>query len=257
MCVARDPSSPAPDLPPSVAAARSRPTIPERTVALLEVLICSDYPTQFALASTMAAIGLRPFAPNGHLVVGYVVALSLADSVLLIGLILLFLRARGEQPQELLLGTRRVGAEMRAGVPLVFVALGIGFGVLATIQVLAPQLHTVENNPLQELIRNPRDAALFALVVVVAGGIREEIQRAFLLHRFDGWLGGGGVGVAVTSVAFGAGHLLQGTDAAIATGTLGAFWGIVYLRRRSAVAPVVSHAGFNLLQIVQYILAGS
>ena len=58
----------------------------------------------------------------------------------------------------------------------------------------------------------------------------------------------------VTSVAFGAGHLVQGYDAAIVTGLLGAFWGVVYLRRRSVVAPMVSHAGFDLLQILQFVV---
>jgi membrane protease YdiL (CAAX protease family) len=43
-------------------------------------------------------------------------------------------------------------------------------------------------------------------------------------------------------------------DASIATGLLGAFWGVVYLRRRSAVAPIVSHSGFDLIQIVQFLL---
>jgi membrane protease YdiL (CAAX protease family) len=94
------------------------------------------------------------------------------------------------------------------------------------------------------------------LVVVVAGGVREEAQRAFVLHRFEVWLGGRWVGLVVGSAAFGAGHLLQGADAAIATGLLGVFWGIVYLRRRSVVAPIVSHSGFNLLQIAQYLLVG-
>ena len=61
----------------------------------------------------------------------------------------------------------------------------------------APWLHTVEQNPLQDLIDTPRDAALFALVVVVAGGVREELQRAFLLRRFERWLGGARVGVVV------------------------------------------------------------
>ena len=32
---------------------------------------------------------------------------------------------------------------------------------------------------------------------------------------------------------------MQGWDAAIATGTLGAFWGVLYVRRRSAAAPLV------------------
>jgi uncharacterized protein len=60
--------------------------------------------------------------------------------------------------------------------------------------------------------------------------------------------------VILTSAAFGAGHLLQGADAAIATALLGAFWGAIYLRRRSMVAPMVSHAGFDLLQIAQFLV---
>jgi len=91
-------------------------------------------------------------------------------------------------------------------------------------------------------------------VVLVAGGVREEIQRAFLLHRFEVSLGGPVVGVLVTSIGFGAGHLVQGLDAAITTGLLGAFWAVIYLRRRSAAAPIVSHAGFDLVQIVPYLL---
>ena len=64
------------------------------------------------------------------------------------------------------------------------------------------------------------------------------------------------VGVVVASAAFGAGHLMQGTDAAVTTALLGAFWAVVYLRRRSIVGPMVSHAGFNLLQLAQFIVIG-
>jgi len=155
-----------------------------------------------------------------------------------------------------LIGRVRVLQEAALGVPMIVVAIGIGVAVLLIVQRFAPSLHTVEHNPLQELMKSPRDAWLFALVLLVAGGIREEVQRAFLIHRFDGWLGGGATGVAVTSIAFGAGHLLQGIDAALATGLLGAFWGAVYLRRRSCVAPMVSHTGFDLLQIVQFLTLG-
>jgi membrane protease YdiL (CAAX protease family) len=133
------------------------------------------------------------------------------------------------------------------------VALGLAVGLLLAIQNFVPWLHNVRENPLAGLLRSPRDAWLFALVVLVAGGVREEIQRAFLLHRFEVWLGGGAVGVIVTSVAFGAGHSVQGYDVAIVTGLLGAFWGVIYLRRRSAVAPMVSHAAFDLLQILQFV----
>ena len=197
-----------------------------RLVALIEVLICSDFPTQIALGATFTALGYAPFGAGGRLQVGYVVGLSLVDALLLVGLVLAFLYAHGESPRDVLLGRRPLGQEAARGVPLIFVALAIGIAVLVTIMRFAPSLHTVEHNPMQELLRSPRNAWIFAVVVVVAGGVREEIQRAFLLHRFEGWLGGGGFGLVVTSVAFGAGHLLQGVDAAIATGLLGAFWGV-------------------------------
>jgi membrane protease YdiL (CAAX protease family) len=223
-------------------------------VALIEVLLCSDVVTQFAIGGTLTALGYHARTPSGQLSVGYVVALSLGDAVLLIGLILALLYAHGERPREVLLGPRPVVAEGVFGLWLLPIALGIAFVVMLSVRRFAPSLHNVELNPLQGLLGSPRDAWWFALVVVVAGGIREEIQRAFLLHRFEVWLGGGTVGLIVTSVAFGAGHFdLQGVDAGIATGLLGAFWGFVYLRRRSAIAPMVSHAGFDLLQIVPFL----
>jgi membrane protease YdiL (CAAX protease family) len=242
---ASDGGDPSPGAPPT--------PIGERLVALLEVLICSDFPTQLALSATFAALGFAPFGPNGELRVTYVAALSFLDTILLVGLILFFLRAHGERPFDVLLGSRPIGGEIRYGIPLTFVVLVVGIGTLVAIRYFLPSLRTVEVNPLEGLLGTPGDAWLFAVVVVVAGGVREEIQRGFLLHRFERWLGGGTVGVIATSAAFGTGHLLQGADAAIVTGLLGALWGVVYLRRRSVVSPMVSHAGFDLLQILQFL----
>ncbi len=218
------------------------------------MLICSDFLTQVALGGTLTAFGYQPYV-KGRLSVAYVVGLSLGDAALLIALILLLLYAHGERPRDVLFGRRPIVGEAVLGLPMILIALGIAIVVLLAVQQFFPSLHTVAQNPLQDLLRSPRDAWLFALVVLVAGGVREEIQRAFLLHRFDVWLGGGTVGIIVTSAAFGAGHMLQGVDAALATGLLGAFWGAVYLRRRSCAAPMVSHAGFDLLQIMQYFVA--
>lgn len=221
-----------------------------RIIALFEVIICSDYPTQIVLATAFASFGYTPFTHAHRLSVSYVVALSLIDTGLLVGLIVLFLRAHGERPRDIFLGRRPAAREAALGVPLIVAAFLLGITVLGLIQHFAPSLHTVPRNPLEDLIRSGRDAWLFALVVVVAGGVREELQRAFLLHRFSQSLGGAWVGVVVTSVAFGAGHLVQGRDAMVATGTLGAFWAVVYLARRSVLAPMVSHAGFDLIEIV-------
>jgi CAAX protease family protein len=238
---------------PSPASSGAPGVIP-RLIALLEVIICSDYPTQIALGNTFAAFGLTPIGSNGALRLRFVVALSLTDAALLVALIMFFLYAHGERPRDVFLGRRPVAAEIIHGVPHILWALAIGIVVLRSIQAFAPWLHTVAHNPLQGLIRSPRDAWLMALVVVIAGGVREELQRAFLLRRFEVWLGGPVVGVIVASAAFGVGHLLQGADAAIGTALLGAFWAIVYLRRRSVIAPMVSHAGFDLLQVAQFLL---
>ena len=43
---------------------------------------------------------------------------------------------------------------------------------------------------------------------------------------------------------------------AMATALLGAFWGVIYLRRRCCVAPMVSHSGFDLVQIAQFLAVG-
>ncbi len=243
-----------PELPQTAGEPPHRPKLAERMVALVEVLICSDYPTQLALGSALGLAGYAPQASDGALSLRFVVALSLADTAALVVLIVVFLKAHGERPLDVFLGSRPVPLEIAAGLRLALVSLAGAVAVLVAIQALVPSLHTVAHNPLQDLVRTPGDTALFGLVVVVAGGVREEIQRAFLLHRFEHWLGGGAVGVIVVSTAFGAGHLLQGLDAAITTGLLGAFWGVIYLQRRSAVAPIVSHAGFNLLELGQFLL---
>jgi membrane protease YdiL (CAAX protease family) len=251
-----DADSPASEIPPRVSPRPSTPTVAERTLALLEVLLCSDYPTQFALNATLVALGFHAQSPDGGLNFGFVMALSLLDTVFLVGLIILFLRTHGESPREVFFGGKPFAAEARAGIPLIFAAFAITLLVLLLVRTIAPSLHTVEHNPMQDLMRTPGKALMFAGLVVVAGGIREELQRAFLLRRFERSLGGANVGLVVGSLAFGVGHLVQGIDAAIAIAVLGAFWGIVYLRRSSVVAPMVSHSGFDLLQVLQFIVTG-
>jgi membrane protease YdiL (CAAX protease family) len=232
------------------------PSLDRRIVALIEVILCSDYPTQILVGLALASAGYNATDDAGRLTIGYVLWLSLIDTALLIGLILLFLRVHGESPAQVFWGHRPILDEAMQGLPLTLVAIVLATSVLLIIQLVAPSLHTVEHNPLQEVIGTPGDAALFAVVVVIAGGVREEIQRAFLLHRFETRLGGPVVGVLVSSAAFGAGHLVQGVDAALATGMLGVFWAVIYIRRRSAAAPMVSHSGFNLFQLIQFLTLG-
>jgi membrane protease YdiL (CAAX protease family) len=221
--------------------------------ALAEVVLCSGLPTQLVIGQLLGVAGYPPFA-DGAPQRGPLAALALLDSVILIGLILLLLRVHGESAAELLVGRRPVLRESLLGlllVPAFFVGVGV---VVLTLRALLPWTHNVPINPFEQLMRTPGDAALFAVVVIVAGGLREEIQRAFLLRRFEVHLGGQVFGLIVVSLGFGLGHALQGWDAAIVTGLLGYTWGVLYLKRRSAVAPIVSHSGYNALQVLQVLL---
>ncbi|MDR1989757.1 MAG: CPBP family intramembrane metalloprotease [Acidobacteriaceae bacterium] len=250
-----DLETPTAELTPPPPRADRAPSARARLVAAGEVLLCSDYPTQFLLGVIFHGFGLSMQDADGGLSFNFIVLLSLIDTVLLLGLIFACLHAHGESPREVFLGARPIAQEARLGMPLTVVAFVLAVGGLLTARWVMPGWKE-PRNPFQDVVTGPGSAAMFALVVVIAGGIREEVQRAFLLHRFEHWLGGIWVGVGVTSLAFGAGHLVQGADAVVATTILGAFWAIVYVRRRSVVAQVVSHSSFNLLQLLQLVAIG-
>jgi membrane protease YdiL (CAAX protease family) len=228
----------------------------QRVLALLEVLLCSSLPTQFLIASLLGAVGIVPRVGD-QLSLTFVLVLSLTDTAVLIGLMVALTRAHGDSPSLLWRGRAPLRGEIVIGLLLVPVAVFMVAFLLGIIRTFAPGLHNVPENPLEALAtRGAGGAALFGIVAIVAGGIREELQRAFLLQRFERHLGGATVGVVVLSTAFGLGHALQGWDAAVATGALGAFWAILYLRRRSSVAPMVSHAGFNSIEVLRVALGG-
>jgi membrane protease YdiL (CAAX protease family) len=57
-------------------------------------------------------------------------------------------------------------------------------------------------------------------------------------------------GLGAYSLLFGALHFDQGLDVAVAVGCLGLLWGILYLKRGSAVMSMTNHASFNAAQVI-------
>lgn len=225
----------------------------ERIRAILEVILCSGFPTQLLLIVVLRALGIPLKLEDGGFNPTFVFSVSMLDAGLVIGLVMLLLRAHGESIRRVLLGQGRMLKEVFLGIALIPVVFLVVALIIGLILQFAPQLHNVPNNPLEGMLQNGTDAVIFAIVVMFAGGVREEVQRGFIVHRFSRYLGGGAVGVLIYSVFFGLGHYEQGYDASMATATLGAIWGFVYLRRGSIIAPVVSHAGFNLAQVLKFV----
>lgn len=243
--------APAPGAPPPTLLPPAAPTsTATRVASLVEIFLCSGVPTQLLVGVMLMAGGIPPLAPNGDLAFTHVVLVALIDTAIVTWLAAFFLRLRGESAREVFLGRRSRLREVALGLALVPVVFAVVVAAAYSIQTFTPWLRNVPTNPLEALLSDPWRVAIMLVVVSFGGGFREEVQRAFILHRFEQHLGGAVVGLVVFSTAFGLGHLLQGYDAAILTGLLGILWGIVYLRRRSIVAPFVSHAVFNILQVL-------
>jgi membrane protease YdiL (CAAX protease family) len=215
-----------------------------------EVVLCSGFPTQLALTGAARLAGLAPLTPDGGLSLAFVAAVSLGDTVLLAALVVWLVRRRGETVRDVLAGHRPQGREILLGLVLVPLLLVFISSTMWTLRSLFPTLRNVPDNPMEAMARTLGGAAVLMSVSIVAGGVREEVQRAFLLHRFRTDLGGPVTGLILTSVGFGLGHVVQGWDAMIVTGLLGAFWGLVYLWRRSITVGIVSHSLANAAQVV-------
>jgi uncharacterized protein len=236
-----------PDSPDLTPPASTSPQL-SRGRAAAEVLICSGYATQLLSLAVLSGFGITPGA-DGTLSPAFIFGISALDTALLLSLIFVFLKHSNDSPQKVFLNHERATHELRLGVMLVPVIFVTVVASQLTLRTLVPFLRNVEISPFQSLLASPWLLAGFVALVLIAGGIREELQRAFLLHRFEQRLGGGRLGVMLTSLAFGLGHTVQGWDAAIVTALLGAFWGALYLTRRSVVSTVTNHALFNISQI--------
>lgn len=239
---------PVPALPAGAETTRSPQP---RWLALFETLLVCGVPTQaFVGVCLLVFAGMSP-RHGDALSLPFFTTLSLVDTMLVVALIRFFLRSGGERPRDVFLGRQRPLREAVVGLALVPVVLVVVASVVLTLRTIYPWMQTVPANPFLAFMDTPLDAAVFVVVVVLAGGVREELQRAFILHRFEQRLGGIRLGLALFTIAFGALHLDQGIDVSIAVGLLGLIWGVIYIQRRSVILPIANHAGFNALQVFQ------
>lgn len=222
--------------------------------AALQIVAVSGIPTQTVIGAALIFLaGMQPYS-GPTLSLTFVATLSLIDTLLVATLIYAFLSASQEKPSAVFLGTRAPLPELLRGLalaPLFLLGAGLLVGML---RWLFPALNTVPVNPLEAYMQRPLDAAIFAVVVILAGGVREELQRAFVLHRVRAHWGHVRAGNVVFAIIFGALHLEQGADLAMVIGLMGLLWGAIYISRGSVMASIGSHAGFNAAQVLQQVL---
>ncbi|TAK19133.1 MAG: CPBP family intramembrane metalloprotease [Acidobacteria bacterium] len=232
-----------------------QPDVPGRFASAVQVLVCcGQLPTQTLIVVLLSLAGMTP-PSNDQIPLRFFAALTLIDTAVVTFMMWTFLRASNESPRAVFFGARNLKKEILLGlasVPAVLVGTGLLVGVL---RLAVPALHNVKISPFDSFTDSALKTIVFLTCAIVAGGVREELQRGFLLHRFEQKLGGMWVGLVLYSLVFGLGHAMQGWDIALATGSLGFFWGYLYIRRRSVAAAMVSHAGFNASEVLIQLLA--
>lgn len=226
-----------------------QPRIPDRLMAGFEVLLVAITGDVLVVPLVLVIGGFRSAEILENAAV-FTLLLAIKASATL-ALVLLLLMSRGERLGNLGWNRLRRRREIMLGlaaVPFLFILVGVA-GL--AFQVLFPEWVT-EVNPMLEMLRTPRDVLLFVMTSLYVGGLQEEVQRAFILHRFERFLGGSLLGLILWSLFFGLGHAVQGFDNAFKAALLGLFFGILYLKRRDLTSPITAHAAYNVTTVLAY-----
>ena len=159
------------------------------------------------------------------------------------------LRAAGERLGDLGFRLPTAREALVIGAPLTLALFVVSNVVLNS--ALASILGGGSSRSIAHLFRDPAQAPLWVLTAVIGGGFAEELERAFILTRFEKLFGRAGLIAALTlsTIVFGLGHLYQGPAGAISAGFTDLAMAFVYLRRRRVMDAMLVHAAFDLLGI--------
>ncbi len=178
----------------------------------------------------------------------------LLDAAITFLFLAMILRARRETMRSLGLRWSEWKLNLIMGMVLVPFLFLINAIVAFVFRTYLPKYY-IEHNPLIEIIHTPQQLLLFIFSALVAGGIKEELQRAFILNRFRRYLGGAIVGLILWSLAFGAGHYVQGLQGMLMATIFGFLFGVIYLVSGNLIAPIVAHGVYDTIALLGYWLS--
>ena len=236
------------DSPPPLEASRI-PWI-DRIQAAVEVLLISGLVSGLIAALLLSLFRVKNLdllLKNANLLSAHLLLESAITFLILAAL----LRLHGESVRSLGLRWESWKRNLLLGLTLVPILFSINGVVIFVFRSYLPRYY-LEHNPLVENLHTPQQLALFVFSALVAGGIKEEIQRAFILNRFRTYLGGAWVGLLLWSIAFGAGHYVQGVPGIVIASLYGFLFGVIYLRSGSLIAPITAHAAYDTVAILAF-----
>jgi membrane protease YdiL (CAAX protease family) len=173
----------------------------------------------------------------------------------LVSLIAFFLWRNGEALSKIGWIRKSVWSDVLLGVTL-FVLMFLGAGLLQ--QVLKAVGLSEPAAPLPRFLsaRSGEQYVLAFVLVVVVAIAEEAIFRGYLILRLSSTTGSTTSAVILSSVIFALGHGYEGSAGVITVAYMGLFFAVVYVRRRSLVAPMVMHFLQDFIGIVLLPLLG-
>ena len=227
-----------------------RETWADRLQAVFEVLLLSG-PVSTILAYILFYGFQKKPSANPLSDAKFFCAFILLESGIALLLLTAIVRFHRETFLSLGLRWERWKFHLMIGLALVPFLFLINAAVAIFFKLYLPQ-YFIEKNPIIELIHTPQQLILIIFSALIAGGIKEELQRAFIITRFRRHLGGAGIGLVLWSIAFGLGHYVQGVQG-IAVATLyGLIFGLLYILSGSLTAPIIAHGVYDALVLLAY-----
>ncbi len=113
---------------------------------------------------------------------------------------------------------------------------------------------SIFNNPLLKNIKNTKDFLIIGISSIVGGAFREELQRSFVLQRFDVIFNLPYLGLILWSIYFALGHINQGPLAIFIVGIIGLGLGIIYLKYKNYDINFFTHLFFNIFTLFSYFI---
>ncbi len=174
------------------------------------------------------------------------------NKLIMFAAIALLLRLEGVGFADL--GVSHLRWPMHLGVGLAIgLVMFIGFNVAldSALNSLIPRPPS-SGRSVMAFFAQPINLVAWLPIGIFGGGVVEELQRIFVMTRFEQRFGRAGLilGVVLSSAMFGFGHLYQGVGTALSTAVSGLVLALVYLRRRSALEAMTAHAFSDVLAML-------
>jgi membrane protease YdiL (CAAX protease family) len=193
-------------------------------------------------------------APKIDLNPSLLLQLALSNTFVTIAFVIVFMLLGREQPRDIGFRSEQLVRQL---------VIGSGFGLaLALVDHLAigSILKAMRPDVFDEGIRLLKEfmgkinIVIWFLAAVFMGGFIEELQRLFIITRFERCFGTVGIVVALVmeSLLQGAGHAYQGPERSFIYIFIGLAFGLVYLRKRSATEAMACHAVYDVFGLLWF-----